>query len=271
MNKWLKLVCLILAIVCTLGTFVACGDDEEKSTSTAGINKEGVDKPNSSGETYDDATFTMYSVEDMFPKQYFFADKTTGDGMNDALYQRQRDVEQLLGVKLIYRPAEASGTTPAYQTYASEVKNAIKAGTEKYQLVLSHAYYAIPDLITSNSLYDFKEFSSIDYTESYWNKSVMDQLDYKGHYYLGYSDFNLATTYIVAFNKSLYANNIDAFQGKTMYDFVKNNEWTIQKMADVATLVYEDAGGVDNNTYGLPPSVGFLSADSFSPAANPLL
>ena len=94
--------------------------------------------------------------------------------------------------------------------------------------------------------------------------SVQQQLG-KGHYYLGYSDFNLASTYVIAFNKNLYNTYSPAFEGNTMYDYVDNNQWTLAKMEEVATFVYEDKGDVQYNTYGLTgqlwvPFVGFIQS-----------
>ena len=221
------------------------------------------------GTTYGNQTFTIYSLADMFDKRYFFADKLTGDGMNDALYQRKQTIEELLGVQLIYREAEGYGETAAYQVYADEVKNAIKAGVEKYQLVGTHAYYAIPDLITTGSLTDFNEFESIDLNKEYWNKKIMDQVAYKGHYYLGYSNYNLATTCVVGFNKDLYNEFSSAFNGNTMYDYVNNGQWTLAKMSEVASYVYKDQGDVTHNTYGLSgevwvPFCGFIQSSGES-------
>ena len=221
------------------------------------------------GDTGGTDDFVIYSVEDMFAKKYFFADRTTGDYMNDAIYERQNAIETSLGVDLVYKAAEGVGETQAFQQYATEVMNSIKAGDAKYQLVLSHVYYAIPDLIMGGYLKDFNDFENIDLTASYWNKSIMDEVAYKDSYYLGYSDFNLAQTYVVAFNKSLYNENAEKFEGSTLYDYVRGGNWTLTKMSEAAALVYEDKGNVEQNVYGLTgelwtPFVGFIQSSGES-------
>ena len=271
MKTWVKILCLVLTLAFVLPLLVACDNNKDNDDNKGGNEGVVVTPPSSIAKdtNYNNAKFTMYSVEDMFAKKYFFADKTTGDGMNDSLYQRQQNVESVLGVDLEYKAAEGAGEQQAFQVYATEVQNAIKAGDEKYQLVLSHAYYALPDLITSNSLKDLKEFESTSFTASYWNKDIMDQVSYKDHYYLGYSDFNLASTYVIAFNKTLYNSYSSAFEGNTMYDYVNNGEWTIEKLAEVASMVYEDKGEVTSNTYGLTgqlwvPFCGFIQSSGES-------
>ena len=254
MNKWLKFLCLLLVLAFIFPALVACDNNKEPSENTNEGGQEGVTlkTPDSlDGTRYDNTTFTIYSLPDMFYKKFFFAEKTTGDGMNDTIYQRQQHIKQLLGVEIVYKEAEASGSLAPYQLYATEVKNAVKSGTEKYHLVGTHTYYAIPDLITSNSLKDFKEFESIDLSEDYWNEDIMEQVEYKGHYYLGYNDYNLATTFVVGFNKSLYNEFQSAFNGNTMYDYVRNNQWTLQKLGEVAAYVFKDEGDSSKNTYGL--------------------
>ncbi len=267
MNKWLKILCLVLVVAFIFPALVACNDDDNNNNGdneNNGAKLETPDKVDGS-TTYNNKTFTIFSLGDMFDKKYFFADKTTGDGMNDTLYQRQQNIERLLAVKLVYKEAANVGETPAYAAYGNEVKTAIKSGTEKYQLVGTHTYYSVPDLITSGSLKDFKEFESIDLNKDYWNKSIMEQVAYKGHYYLGYSDYNLAATYVVGFNKDLYNEFSSAFGGNTMYDYVRNNQWTLTKMSEVASYVYKDQGNVSENTYGLSgevwvPFCGFIQS-----------
>ncbi len=268
MNKWLKLLCLLLALALIFPALVGCDNSNKPDENEGGGTQDGVISKTPEkldGTTYDNKEFTIYSLGDMFHKKFFFADKTTGDGMNDSLYQRQQAIEKLLLVKLVYKEAEGVGQTPAFQMYADEVKNAIKSGNEKYQLVGTHTNYALPDLITTNSLKDFKGFETIDLNQDYWNKKIMDQVAYKDHYYLGYSDYNLASTCVVAYNKTLYNEFESAFNGSTMYDYVNNNQWTLAKLGEVAAYVYKDQGDPAKNTYGLTgecwvPLCGFLQS-----------
>ena len=272
MNKWLKILCLLLVLAIIFPALVACDNNNTPNDGNGGGEEEGVitkTPEKLDGTLYDGSTFTIYSLSDMFYKKFFFADKTTGDGMNDSLYQRQQTIEKLLSIKFVYKEAEGVGQTPAFRMYADEIKNAIKSGNEKYQLVGTHINYAIPDLITTGSLKDFKELETIDLSEDYWNKQIMDQVAYKGHYYLGYSDYNLATTYVVAFNKSLYNEFESAFNGSTMYDYVNNNQWTLAKLSEVASYVYKDEGDPAKNTYGLTgecwvPFCGFVQSSGES-------
>ena len=267
MNKWLKVMCLVLVLAFILPALVACNDDGDKDDNKNNNGGGEILEPPASidGTTYNGDTFTMYSVEDMFSKKYFFADKTTGDGMNDSLYQRNQSVESALDVNLVWKAAEGSGETPAFVAYATEVQNSIKSGDAKYQLVLTHAYYALPDLITAGSLRDLKELHSISVNEEYWNKSIMEQIAYKDHYYLGYSDFNLAQTYVIAFNKSIFDKFSTSLEGNTMYDYVYNGEWTLEKMGEIASRAFEDKGKESENIYGLTgelwvPFCGFIQS-----------
>ena len=269
MKRWLKVLCLVLVIAFILPSVVACGKkDEAGKTPTGNTGTQTVELPSTvSGNTYNGASFTIFSVEDMFEKKYFFADATTGDGMNDALYQRQQNIEKNLDIKFVYKAAEGAGNEAAYQRYATEIQNAIKNGEEKYQLSLTHAYYDIPTLVEKDSLKSLDELESVakGMGESYWNKDIMDQVAYKGTHYLGYSNFNLARTYVIAFNKSLYDEYASAFDGNTMYSYVNEGKWTLSKMSEIAQSVYNDKGNVDSNVYGLTgeiwvPFIGFMHA-----------
>lgn len=270
MKNWLKVLCFVMVLAFVLPSLVACKGDEDDNgeDDNDGIKLE-LPESIDEGTDYKNKEFTMYSVEDTFQKKYFFADKTTGDGMNDSLYQRQQNVQRAIGVQLKYKSAEGSGETAAYVAYATEVKNAIRSSQEKYQLVLTHSYYALPDLITSDFLLDLKELGSVNFNKDYWNKSIMEQVAYKGSYYLGYSNFNLASTYVIAFNKTLYNNFSSELNNVTMYDYVNNGEWTLSQMTDIAELAYQDKGGSSSDIYGITgelwvPFCGFVQSSNES-------
>lgn len=271
MKKWLKIMCLVLVIAFVLPALVACGNDKSDDSGNNGDDGVKLTLPDSVEDDtdYNGSTFTIYSVEDMFQKKYFFADKVTGDGMNDSLYQRQQNVQKALNVNLVWKAAEGNGETAAFANYAEEVKNAVKAGSEKYHLVLTHSYYALYDLISSDTLLDLDQLSSLSIDKDYWNKSIMDELALNGKHYLGYSNFNLANTYVVAFNKGLYNNFSSELKGTTMYDYVNNNEWTLDKMAEIAQLAYQDKGSDDSDIYGITgelwvPFCGFIQSSNLS-------
>ena len=89
------------------------------------------------------------------------------------------------------------------------------------------------------------------------------------HLYLGYSDFRLAHTYVITYNKEMLDRFSDALD-ESIYDMVKNYRWTIDKMISLASLAYIDTtadGKTQDDTFGITgiqwvPFINLLEASN---------
>ena len=94
---------------------------------------------------------------------------------------------------------------------------------------------------------------SINLDADYWALDVMEGVELKGHLFLGFSDFNIVRTNVVAFNKDMYKLYEDAI-GEQFYDMVTGYTWTLDKMISISSLIYADAtadGKTKDDTFGL--------------------
>ena len=245
--KWLA---LLLAALMVLPLLVACGDPDEgdgELTSSSGSEGEAENQPPLSKKEYD-AEFTALYCADTFNEGYFFIDedkRRPGNDMDDKVFERALLVEEYLGVTII---AESGG---GYQEYTVPLANAISSGDDTYQMIMTHTYYQVASLITSNYLRDFNDFQSLSLGADYWNYQLMEDLSINEKMYCGYNDFCLANCYMIGFNKSMvseYANTIG-----NLYDQVRNKTWTLEKLIEYSSLVSKDNGdGIwdDQDTYG---------------------
>jgi hypothetical protein len=95
----------------------------------------------------------------------------------------------------------------------------------------------------------------------------MDSLAIADHHFLGFSDFNILYTNVIAFNKTMMDQYSDAID-VPLYDRARNHTWTLDKMIEVINLVYIDAtsdGKTPDDTFGLAgrqlvPWIGFANA-----------
>ena len=249
----LKVLALLLAALMILPMLAACGETTEDpkddgtqagedATEAVTDNKPAVDKTNY------DAEFTAIYCADTFNEGYFFIDEDEiqmGNDLEDKIYERIINVEEYLGVELI---AENGGN---YQEYTTPLKNAISAGDDSYQMVMTHVYMDVANLITSNYLRDFQDFDSIQLDADYWNASLMQDLSINDKMYCGYNDFCLANCYMIGFNKDMikdYESTIG-----NLYEQVRNKEWTLEKLIEYSSLVSRDNGDGqwdDQDTYG---------------------
>ena len=248
----IKILALLLAACMILPMLAACGEvvEDPATQETAGENvTEGeTDRVPLVQKNNYDKEFTAIYCADTFNEGYFFIEedkRQPGNDMDDKVYERMLNVETYLGVDII---AENGGN---YTEYTTPLKNSISAGDDTYQMVMTHVYMEVANLITSNYLRDFQDFDSLQLEADYWNYGLMEDLSINDKMYCGYNDFCLANCYMIGFNKEMvkdYKANIG-----DLYEQVRNKQWTMAKMIEYGSLVSNDNGDGkwdDQDTYG---------------------
>lgn len=250
----IKALCLLLTL-CMLIPFASCGEPTEPSTSETVAGTQGETgteqkeeaterKPYVAETDYDEEFVALY-CSDTFRKGYYFVDpenREEGNDLDDKIYEREIMVEDYLGVTI---ESEDGGD---FQTYTTNFSNAVLAGDDSYQMLMTHVYMGISGLISSGCLLDLNELSdSLNLDADYWNSQLMEDLSINDKMFLGYNDFCLSQVYLVVFNKEMY----EPYEPTTgnLYEAVRNKEWTLDKMVSVASLVQESADTPDR-TYG---------------------
>ena len=248
-SVYTKVLALLLAALVILPVLVACGTPTTGDKDTSGNNDVVTDRvPTVEKKDYQDAEFIALYCADTFNEGYFFLeedDRRPGNEMDDKIYERMINVEDHLGVDII---AESGGD---FQSYTTPLKNAISSGDDSYQMVMTHVYMEVANLITSNYLRDFGEFESLQLEEEHWNYQLMEDLSINDKMYCGYNDFCLANCYMIGFNKDM----IKDYEGTIgdLYQQVRDKEWTIDKLIEYTALVSTDNGDGkwdENDTYG---------------------
>ena len=267
--RFVRLMSLILAFLMLLSLTTACaaGEETETEAATAGTTEtEGATEKQPSVEKKDYGTeFTAFYCEDIFPIDYYLIEedrRKPGNDMDDRVYERMLNIKEHLGVEIT---AVNGG---GYLEYVAPIRTSIGAGDDAYQMVMTHVYMEVANLITSNSLRDFQDFESLQLEADYWNYGLMEDLSINDKMFCGYNDFCLANCYMIGFNKDMvaeYSNTIGS-----LYDHVRNKTWTLEKLIEFTGLVSRDNGDGkwdDQDTYGFAchawvPLVSFQHASN---------
>ncbi len=229
----MKILALLLAALMVLPMLAACGDTgEDNPDTTVGEVTEGdtEKQPAVAKKDYKDAEFTAIYRADTFNEGYFFIEedqRKPGNDMDDKIFERILNVEEYLGVELI---AESGGN---YEEYTTPLKNAISSGDDTYQMVMTHVYMDVANLITSNYLRDFQDFESLQLEQDYWNYGLMTDLSINDRMYCGYNDFCLTNCYMIGFNKDMVAEYTNTIGN--LYDQVRISRWTASCMPFLST------------------------------------
>ena len=256
MKAWLRILLLALTLVLALSAFVGCdnnnnvvetGDDEEESDEVDYYPD--IDKKNY------DMEFTMYMQPINNNAEYYILEESDGSPMDEAVYNRQERVKRYLGVDLVHK----EDLSVNWISYTTILETAVMNKDGTLEALLSHYNGGVPQMITGHFLKDFNDIQGIDLEAEYWNLDFMDAVELKGHRYLGFGDCNILFAYLISFNKGMLEKYADAdvLEGKSLYDIVRDYEWTLDKMISIANLVYIDNGdGVKNelDTFGYTAS-----------------
>lgn len=182
---------------------------------------------------------------------YFYMDDDSNDGspLDEAVFARQEKVQRFLGIEIV----KVTDPNVGFNDYHKTVQQAVLNRDGSMDVVMTHVHGSIGMLISENLLVDMGELEGLDLSAEYWNQEFMSALELNGCYFLGLSDYNLMSTYVISFNKdmlALYESSLD----KSIYDLVRDREWTLDEMISLANLVYVDKTGdgkTVDDTYGI--------------------
>lgn len=259
----LRLLSLLLALLMVLSV-TACGTGSEGEETTAAngdteTEGETAYKPDIDVKDYD-AEFNIV-IGGTFDKDSIAIDEleeTKAGDLETAVYERGIKIKDHLGVTMVHQDAGD------WIAYAANVSKTVQAGDDSYQLVLTHVYQGLTDLVTSNALYDMGELDAINLDAPYWASDLMEEVKIEDKYLLGYNDFCLSVVKIVIFNKDM----MKEYNMTEPYGDVRNKTWTLDKLIEMASVVSADNGDGkwdEKDTYGISgwgwvPLISFVTS-----------
>lgn len=160
------------------------------------------------------------------------AEALNGSMINDAVYGRNLYINEAYNVNLVAHNSDTS---------ISDFQNAIAAATNDYQAALIAVNESIT-MAVEGKLYDFRELPTVDLESRWYDQNANKSLSVANRLYFSFGDMNLQNldlTWCVMFNKQL----AEEHQLGNMYELVKNNEWTIDKLIELTSGISKDADG----------------------------
>ena len=174
-----------------------------------------------------------------------YAAEENGDPINDAIYQRNKKVEEMYNIKITNIPEDSVG---------SKAARSIKAGSDDYDLVVIGLRDGQENLINSGYLYDLHNMPYVDLTQPWWDQKATEQLSINNRLFATSCDLTIRdkdAIIILMFSKTLLKDN----QLEDPYQLVLSGKWTLDKMYDMMKSVTKDLNGDgkmdDEDQYGL--------------------
>ena len=175
--------------------------------------------------------------EDFFPQllKTLVVEEETGEALNDAIFRRNRRMEERFGFQLIQ--FDVTGPTPA----RDRARTSIQAGSDDFDLVMTGPSYALP-LAQGGMLEMIDRMPHIDLTQPWWDGDMVRDYSFGGRVFFATGDFTFnhySVTFALLFNKELhYDLGLDC-----PYELVREGRWTIDRFAEQGRAALRDLNG----------------------------
>lgn len=162
-----------------------------------------------------------------------------GELLNDAVFNRNAKVEELLNIELEF--IESNYT---YSTATSGVNTIVMSGDDAYEVIINDLR-SLAALSVKGLFYNMYDAANFDYSKTYWYKNSMDDLQLiDGMEFVLMSDFFMdiiQSCHALYYNKDMCG---DMFGDPNLiYNYVLDGTWTYDVMTELVNNVCVDLNG----------------------------
>ena len=158
-----------------------------------------------------------------------------GAKMNDAVYQREREIEEKLGVSIVCNGFDDDSSLQ------SAVTNDTLSGEGIYDVI--NAKTTVQSVFFNNGyLLDFSEVPNLQLEQDWWNHDANEAFTLAGSQFVllsplcHYAD---SVAWFVMFNKALF----DEYDLEYPYQMVRDGTWTLDAMYEMMKVIPLDSNG----------------------------
>jgi len=263
MKKFIKITGVLLILALTLTVF-SCGEKNNAPQSPG--NKAGADgaTENSAaagGEIREEKKHDIVSILETLPtvdyEGYKFRiwtsnqfnttlearqapdEEQNGEPVNDALYIRDKQIEEKYNIKIEYSIYE--GSDPAAQM-ATNCKKAINAGEDAFDFAMDMMMNLAKPLSQDGLLVDFNAIPNIDLNREWWSKYAIRDLTIDGRFFFPTGDITArypGSQYLMLFNKKVFSDSGLSYP----YQAVLEGKWTLDALFEYTKNATRDING----------------------------
>ena len=249
MNRMKRTLAILLASLMLLPALAACGEvddpsDTKPSSQTTSSEDDDSIPPD---KLPADLKYNKEKINFISANQMDY-DDLTGDVVEDAVFERNKAVEERLNVEI---------NVIQEDTPIDKVTTAVNGGSSDYDVMVELCWRAAPKF-TGNYFYNLRNTEYLDFEMPWWNQSFTDVVTYNDITFgvTGAMVLSLyRRTYVTVFNKDLFTDANQPF----LYDYVENGTWTLDKQTSLVPLFHQDNGNSQKDMVG--DIYGFVSND----------
>ena len=262
MKKALLIFCALLLTLSGTGCSgtAAETDTETAPAATENVQEETVPETDWYGNIPAETNFNGYeftTIKYDFDGQwdiYLAPEELTGEVLNDAAFQRNAEVEELLNISVCQK---IDGD------YENTFRKTVLAGEgETFDLLCFWSPGNRSHFITEGLVYDWLALENTDLTAPWYNQTANTAYNIAGKQYFAVSDYTFPVHQHtrILFNKELMTD----LSLEYPYEAVHNGDWTFDMMMEYTKNVYADLNGNgeadDADRYGMGLNSVFAGA-----------
>jgi len=249
-------VCLFIVVILCVFSCISCNQSgESQNNNNSGTPDDNQANPDNAETTeagragiadsipldlkFSGRTFTILSREEFMFGYEMGVEEENGDIVNDAIYKRNKDVENRFDITI--NVIKIPGIWGQEANFNNAVKNSVKAGDDLYDLIAGYAYFITP-LAAEGNFLNWKKVSGIDGGAPWWSSDLVDKTTIDGKLYFITGDLSLSfisNLTCLFFNKRIQTE----FEVEDLYQLVFDGKWTYSKMFEICAGVYKDVNG----------------------------
>jgi len=183
--------------------------------------------PKIPAKDYKEYEFTFLTEDGDYFVNYIDSDGSSSDLIPDAVYRRNAVIEDKYNVTINQVEVTAVST---------EVRTQVMAGTPEFDAIIARATI-LSVLAKEELLRDLNSIDLFNMDAPYWDQNAKTELAMGNKLYYTNCDINIrATPFMLFFNKQI----IDDYQLTSPYEYMANNQWTLDTFGSLVKAVSRD-------------------------------
>ena len=175
-------------------------------------------------------------------------EEETGEPINDALYKRDRLIENKYNIKIAYTLLND------VTDMTGKAKKSVMSGDNTFDIVIGDFQNVTRELAQTGAIYDFNVVPNVDLSKPWWSKYAIRDLTIDGKFYFPTGDITPRFTlspYLMMFNKQLFMD----YGLDYPYQKVLDGKWTLDALSEIIKGKGRDLNGDGkfdmNDFYGI--------------------
>jgi hypothetical protein len=243
------ILCILFTIVltsCSTGTTddtqttdTVKVNDTETTAETTELLRENTPDSLPSDLNFNGADFRILHRTELDWQLEIAVESEIGEVVNDAVYARNRQVEERLGINIVSlgRPGVWDNTN----NFLNYIRSTVQAGSDEFDLIAGYAYY-LPALALEGLFINWNNVNYVNPNEVWWNADLAYEMTIydKLFFIAGDLSFTMIGSMFNMFYNKLLATNYGLTD---LYQTAFDGKFTIDYLSNTVKEIYSDLNG----------------------------